>query len=59
MNEKLQAEFNFVKKVIKSCSTEEQLTNAKEWAADWAKKMEAKYPLEVTSWINLYLSVID
>jgi hypothetical protein len=56
MNDFLE-QYEYVKKVVKSCVTREQLTNAKSWAEDWSKRMKFLYPEYVHSWTDLYLSV--
>jgi hypothetical protein len=59
MNDKLLDEYLYVKKVVKSCVTRQQLENAKTWAEDWAKRMKDLFPSEVRSWTDLYLSVTE
>ena len=52
-------QYDYVKKVIKSCKTEEQLENAKQWAEGWSKRMKIIVPWFVTSWTDLYLAVTE
>jgi hypothetical protein len=59
MNDQLLDQYVYVKKVVKSCVTKEQLANAKSWAEDWAKRMKVLYPQDVHSWTDLYLSVVE
>ena len=58
MINRLLEEYTFVKKVVHSCSSEEQLNNAYSWAQDWAMRMKRNYPQDVPSWEDLYQSVI-
>jgi len=51
-------EYNYVKKVVASCVTPEQIKVSKDWAEDWAQRMKRNFPKEVSSWTDLYLSVI-
>ena len=59
MNDQLLDQYTYVKKVVKSCVTKEQLANAQTWAENWAKRMKVLYPKDVPSWTNLYLSVVE
>jgi len=58
MNEFLD-QYEYVKKVVKSCKTKEQLNNAKSWAEDWTKRMKIQFPDYVKSCTDLYLSVTE
>lgn len=58
MNEFLD-QYEYVKKVVKSCKTKEQLNNALSWAEDWAKRMKTHFPEYVKSYTDLYLSVTE
>ena len=57
MMDRILDEYQYVKKVVKSCVTEAQLKNAKRWAEDWAWRMKRNYPQDVKSATDLYLSV--
>ena len=59
MNDQILDEYLYVKKVVKSCVTPEQLKNAQDWAQDWAQRMKRNFPSEIVSWTDLYLSVIE
>ena len=59
MTDKLLDEYKYVKKVVRSCVTRQQMENAKRWAEDWAKRMKEIYPEDVKSWTDLYLSVVS
>tara|TARA_Y100000356_G_C11217792_1_gene267350 strand:+ start:172 stop:462 length:291 start_codon:yes stop_codon:yes gene_type:complete len=43
-NETFNKQFEYVKKVIESCQTDEQYQLAKEWAFQWAKRMKSNFP---------------
>jgi len=58
MNDRMLDEYNYVKKVVASCVTPEQIKVSKDWAEDWAQRMKRNFPKEVSSWTDLYLSVI-
>jgi hypothetical protein len=47
----------YVRKVITSCITEEQLKNAKQWAREWSSRMYQQYPDLVQCETELYESV--
>jgi hypothetical protein len=55
----LREQFNYVKRVVSSCTTEEQTNNAHEWAYDWSKRMKCNYPDKVHSHTDLFLDVIS
>ncbi len=47
----------YVRKVVTSCITEDQLENAKHWAFEWAGRMRKQYPSCVPSETELYEAV--
>jgi hypothetical protein len=47
----------YVRKVITSCITEDQLKNAKQWAWEWAGRMRKQYPTWVPCETDLYEAV--
>jgi hypothetical protein len=52
-------EYIYVKKVVSSCVTDTQFSNAKKWAENWAKRAKENYSDHVLSWTDLYLNVIE
>lgn len=52
-------EYYYVKKVVHSCVTEEQLDVAKKWAEDWCIRAKKENPNDVLSATDLYLDVIS
>jgi len=52
-------EYNYVKKVVNSCATEDQFIVAKKWAETWAIKAKRQYPDLIPSATDLYLQVIS
>lgn len=52
-------QYDYVKKVVKSCKTEDQIKNAHRWAEDWSKRMKNLTPYFVYSWTDLYLDVTE
>ena len=52
-------EYTYVKKVVSSCVSDAQFTQAKKWAENWAKRTKKNNPDYVLSWTDLYLSVIE
>lgn len=57
MNTLILEQYEYVRKVIVSCETEQQRESALQWAEDWAKQMNRLFPKEIASWPDLYLSV--
>ncbi len=55
----LNEQFDYVNKVVNSCTTEKQKELAYEWAEDWAKRMKRNYPNKVDSYTDLFLDVIS
>jgi hypothetical protein len=47
----------YVRKVIKSCITEDQLEGAKQWAQAWSSRMRKQYPKLVPCEAELYEAV--
>jgi len=45
--------------VIRSCKTAEQLDNAHRWALGWAKRMQQTQPKSITSYEDLYQSILE
>ena len=52
-------QYDYVKKVVKSCKTEAQINNAKRWAEDWSKRMNNLAPWVIDGWFNLYIEVTE
>jgi hypothetical protein len=52
-------EFKYVNKVVSSCTTLAQLNSAKKWAEEWSKRMKILFPEDISSYIDLYLQVIE
>ena len=55
----LNEQFDYVNKVVNSCTTEKQKELAYVWAEDWAKRMKRSYPYIVYSYSDLFLDVIS
>jgi len=51
-------QFNYVNKVVLTCKTKEQLSNAHKWAWEWSKKAKSNYPNIIHSHTDLFLDVI-
>jgi len=59
MSKLISDQYEYVNRVVRSCETNQQREAALQWAEDWAKQMKRLFPDEVTSWNDLYLSVIS
>ena len=52
-------QFKYVNRVVRSCRTQDQLSNAMRWAEDWCKRMQRNYPEIVKSYASLYEQVME
>lgn len=50
-------QFEYVKKVVNSCKTNDQRKNIENWVEKWAKRMENE-SLSTYSWDELYSLII-
>jgi hypothetical protein len=58
MEEQIQKELAYVKRVMHSCTTYDQKKNALRWAKGWANRQKHKFSKNPSKWIELYFSVI-
>jgi hypothetical protein len=50
-------QFEYVKKVIKSCKTQEQKEVARTWSFQWAQRMRSNFPSLVDDATELFIKV--
>ncbi len=58
MKHDLPTQFEHVNRVILSCKTVDQKSNAHKWAWEWSKRAKSSFPSVIHSHIDLFLDVV-